>query len=233
MVIPQNPIFEGIPQTTATKHRTKGFPVRASRTSFFRGPKSRCEISRIQLYNNVLFGVGPPWSAIHISVLHTSVHVFSYTKKATDTTWVSLGKTQSIRGCKANHTADVVQEVTHEVVPRPTVHFGKESPILVIQSLGSIWWKHMRWQSLMPHPMLRCLVHACLRATMHPESWTHRRNIFPKMLIGDRFDVPLAGTPHELQSGANSPRPLTGSCMTQCNATLRWKGAGHGPYDFQ
>ena len=76
-------------------------------------------------------------------------------------------------------------------------------------------------------------MHACLRATMHPESWTHWRYMFPKMLIGDRFDVPLAGTPHELQSGANSPRPLTGSCMTQCKASLRWKGVGFGPYCLQ
>ena len=63
-------------------------------------------------------------------------------------------------------------------------------------------------------------MHAGFRETMQPDRFTQSRNTFPKMLIHERSDVPLAGTPQLEQSGANSPKALTGICITVINATL-------------
>jgi len=69
-------------------------------------------------------------------------------------------------------------------------------------------------------------MHAGFRDTMQPDRLTQSRNTFPKMLIAERRDVPLAGTPQLEQSGASNPKALTGICITVINATLGLEAAG-------
>ena len=59
-----------------------------------------------------------------------------------------------------------------------------------------------------------------VRETMHPESTTHFRKMFPNTLMYDLNDVPLAGKPQLEQSGASSAKPFTGSWSMSSSANL-------------
>lgn len=64
-----------------------------------------------------------------------------------------------------------------------------------------------------------------IRETMQPESRIHFKKMFPNTFMNDRFDVPRAGKPQLLQSGAMSSNPFTGSWSINISANLRANAA--------
>ena len=119
----------------------------------------------------------------------------------------------------------------------PILHFYSSQQVLGALSLiGSSECTWITFEKQMPWN--HNAIQASIRETMHPESMTHFRKIFPNTLMNDLNDVPLAGTPQLEQSGASSAKPFTGSWSMRSSANLSRSrevvgivgfGTGHEP----